>query len=112
MRLDRKQLSSLNEAYSNMHKNNDLNENFFKDLFAKYGKNLPIIGSDYAAYRSDEKGQGPIGRLGSKYKEAGIATLLAPYLFGPAAIANTSRAQLRRMGVGTNAYKIQYGNLE
>lgn len=113
MRLTTKQLLSSNKAYCNMHKENYLNENFYKDLItSKFGKLLPFIGDDFAKYRADEKAQGPIGRLGTRYKEAGIATLLAPYMFGPAAVANTSRAQLRRMGVGTKAYNIQYGGLD
>jgi hypothetical protein len=63
-------------------------------------------------YLANQSAQGPLGRLGSEYKEAAMKTLLAPYRLAPQALKASAAINLRRMGRGTPHSNIQYGQTE
>jgi len=63
-------------------------------------------------YLSNKSAMGPLGILGSEYKEAGLKTMLAPYRLAPQALKASVDINLRRMGKGTAHSNIQYGKTE
>lgn len=63
-------------------------------------------------YLANQSAQGPLGRLGAEYKEAGMKTLLAPFKLAPQALKASAGINLRRMGRGTPHANIQYGQTE
>jgi hypothetical protein len=63
-------------------------------------------------YLANQLAQGPLGRLGAEYKEAGINTMLAPFKLAPQALNASAAINLRRMGRGTPHANIQYGRTE
>ena len=63
-------------------------------------------------YLANQSAQGPLGRLGTEYKEAAMKTLLAPYRLAPQALKASAGINLRRMGKGTPHANIQYGQTE
>ncbi len=73
-----------------------------------------IFGNDAAwrAYLADEKSQGPLGRLGGEYREAGIKAFLAPYKMPPQALKGSTIANLRRTGRTSETSQIQYGPVD
>lgn len=70
-----------------------------------------ILGNDeaYKAYLANEKQQGPLGRLGGEYREAGMKAFLAPYRMPPQALEGSVSANLSRTGRTSKASQIQYG---
>lgn len=64
---------------------------------------------NYRNYLANERAQGPLGRLGSQYREAAISTFLAPYRLAPAALLGSAQANLNRTARTSAASQIQYG---
>jgi hypothetical protein len=58
---------------------------------------------------ANEKSQGPLGRLGAEYKEAGLKTFIAPYRMAPQALEGSALANLSRTGRTSKSSQIQYG---
>ena len=63
----------------------------------------------YSNYLANEKQQGPLGRLGGEYREAGMKAFLAPYRMAPQALEGSVSANLSRTGRTSKASQIQYG---
>jgi len=63
----------------------------------------------YSNYLANEKGQGPLGRLGGEYREAGMKAFLAPYRMAPQALEGNVSANLSRTGRTSKSSLIQYG---
>jgi hypothetical protein len=92
-------------------------KNLFKALtggkLGAAGKGLIniILGNDeaYRAYLANEKAQGPLGRLGGEYREAGMKAFLAPYRMAPQALEGSVAANLSRTGRTSKSSLIQYG---
>jgi hypothetical protein len=85
--------------------------NFFRDIKNRGLVGLNILGDEnkWKEYLSNEKLQGPVGRLGSEYKEAATKVMLAPYRLAPQRLVGSVGANLRRMGLGKPSSDIQYG---
>jgi hypothetical protein len=116
MRLNNKQLNSLNEAYLKMQDSCILNEGInFKKFLDKnpWVSRLLGFGSSgrpekFQAYVNDPRVQGPAGIVGTEMAQAAKRKMIAPFLLAPRTLGNVE-ADLGRMNRLEKHAQTQYG---
>ena len=86
-----------------------LKDIYDSDVFKKISSLILPNSKEFQDYLANEKSQGPLGRLGAEYKEAGLKTFIAPYRMAPQALEGSALANLSRTGRTSKSSQIQYG---
>jgi hypothetical protein len=86
-----------------------LKDIYDSDVFKKITSLILPDSPEFQAYLANKESQGPLGRLGGEYKEAGLKTFIAPYRMAPQALEGSALANLSRSGRTSKSSQIQYG---
>jgi len=86
-----------------------LKDIYDSDVFKKISSLILPNSPEFQKYLENKESQGPLGRLGGEYKEAGLKTFIAPYRMAPQALEGSALANLSRTGRTSKSSQIQYG---